>query len=515
MRKIRLAIAAATALALTPVAVHAEKTTLTVGASTSDAGRLDPHLAAAGADKGMLVWIFNSLVRIAPGHATPNAIEPDLAESWTSNAAHTEWTFHLRKNVQCHYGYGELTAEDVAYSLKRAADPKRSAFANDFAALQDVQAADKYTVKITLETPIPSLLGLVSNYHGGNIVCKKPAEEMGENFQKRPIGTGPFMFAEYQPQRFVRLVANKDYFRGAPKIQEIVYRYIASDATRDLAFETGELDMIFGKQDDTWIKRMRQTPGVVAVAMEPAELNVLHLNRTVKPLDDIRVRQAFLYAVDRAGMVKLKGDIANRPARSVIPGDNLGIIDLTMPAYDPVKAKTLLAQAGYPDGITIKSVTSSLPSLMTISEAIQAQLRKAGINLELETVDHPTYHAQIRKDLSPVTLYQAARFPVADVYLTQFYHSRSIVGGPSAITNFSHCDVADREIDEARAEADAEKQLALWATAQRKILDAVCAVPIYESLVLWAYTDKLDLGYELKGSLNLVPMITEATHFNN
>jgi peptide/nickel transport system substrate-binding protein len=516
MRKIWwAATAAVAALLLTPLAARAEKTTLIVGAAQADAGQLDPHMASAGADKGMLAWIFNSLVRMKPGRSTPDSIEPDLAESWTSNPAGTEWTFKLRSSVQCHAGYGELTADDVVYSLKRSADPKRSAFAADFSALQDVQAIDAQTVKITLKTPVPSLLGLVSNYHGGHIVCKKAAEEMGENFRKHPIGTGPFMFAEYQTQRFVRLTANKDYFRGAPKLQEIIYRYIPSDSTRDLAFESGELDMIFGKQDDTWIKRMRQTPGVVAVAMEPAELNVLHLNATTKPLDDIRVRQAVLYAVDRAGVVKLRGETANRAPRSVIPGDNVGAIDLDLPPHDPEKAKALLAAAGYPNGITLKTVGSSLPTLATILEAVQAQLKKANITLEIETVDHPTYHAQIRKDLSPVVLYQAARFPVADVYLSQFYYGPSTVGTPTAVTNFSHCTAADAEIQSARVEPDREKQKALWAEAQRKILGAVCGVPIYESLVLWAYKDTLDLGYDLKGSLNLVPMLTEATHFKN
>ena len=109
--------------------------------------------------------------------------------------------------------------------------------------------------------------------------------------------------------------------------------------------------------------------------------------------------------------------------------------------------------------------------------------------------------------------YQAARFPVADVYLTQFFDSKSIVGTPTAVTNFSHCNVADDEIRAARVETDPAKQKALWKTAQEKIIKAVCAVPIYEQLQLWAWKDTLDLGYELQGSLNLSPPITEKTRF--
>ena len=102
---------------------------------------------------------------------------------------------------------------------------------------------------------------------------------------------------------------------------------------------------------------------------------------------------------------------------------------------------------------------------------------------------------------------------MADVYLTQFFDSNSIVGKPTAVTNFSHCSVADDEIRAARISTDPAKQLALWKTAQEKIAKAVCGVPIYEQLQLWAWKDSLDLGYELTGSLNLSPPITEKTRF--
>ena len=109
--------------------------------------------------------------------------------------------------------------------------------------------------------------------------------------------------------------------------------------------------------------------------------------------------------------------------------------------------------------------------------------------------------------------YSAARFPVADIYLTQFFHSRSIVKTPTAVTNFSHCDVADKEIDAARGETDKAKQLALWAEAQKKIVAQVCAVPMFETLQVYARHDTLDYGYKLDGSMSLGPMITEATQF--
>src|SRR5260370_1095043 len=97
--------------------------------------------------------------------------------------------------AQCHHGYGECTADDVVYSLARSGDPKRSAFSSDFKDFDKAEATDKYTVKITLKNPVPSLLGLLINYQGGMMVCKKAAEEMGENFTQKPIGNGPCMLA--------------------------------------------------------------------------------------------------------------------------------------------------------------------------------------------------------------------------------------------------------------------------------------------------------------------------------
>jgi peptide/nickel transport system substrate-binding protein len=510
----KLVIAIVWAALLCAPAAFAQKKSLVVGSGTADAGKLDPHIASTTPDKGLLFWMFNGLVRIRPGQISPEFIEPDLAESWTSNPAGTEWTFKLRRGVQCHHGYGEFTADDAVYSIKRAANKATSSYSNDFNALDKVEAPDKYTVKITLKNPVAGFLGYVANVNGGNMICKKAAEEMGENFAKKPIGTGPFMFAEYQPQQFVKLVANKQYFRGAPMLEDITFRYIPADSSRDLAFQSGELDMIYGKQDQTWMDRTAKLPGVKVIAMEPGELSVLSLNITVKPLDDIRVRQAIAYAIDRKAIVVFKGAGSSREAVSVVPSGYLGTDEKApLYPYDLAKAKALLAEAGYPNGLTIKTIHTTLTGMQTLIEAVQAQLKKAGINLDIELVEHATFHAQIRKDLSPIVHYQAARFPVADVYLTQFFDSNSIVGTATAVTNFSHCNVADAEIRAARIESDPAKQKALWKSAQEKIIKAVCAVPVYEQLQLWAWKDTLDLGYPIKGALNLSPPITEKTHF--
>src|SRR3546814_13573749 len=112
---------------------------------------------------------------------------------------------------------------------------------------------------------------------------KDAVEDLGAKFERTPIGTGPFMFAEYQPQQFVKLVANDAYFRGAPKIKEIYYRYIPSDASRDLAFQSGEIDMIYGKQDQTWVERISTIPNTKVMVMATGEQTVIHLKIIKQP----------------------------------------------------------------------------------------------------------------------------------------------------------------------------------------------------------------------------------------
>ena len=490
------------------------QTTLNVGMASADAGKLDPHIATTTPDKGLLHWMFSGLVRIQPGKASPEFIEPDIASSWTSSEDGLTWVFTLREDVMCHGGYGRLDADDVVYSLNRAATADTSGFAADLAAFESVEATGDFEITIDLNHTVPSLLGLLVPYHGGNIVCQDAVEELGEDYARTPIGTGPFEFAEYEPQQYVKLVANEDYFRGAPAIKEIFFRYIPSDASRDLAFETGEIDMIYGRQDQTWIERISKLPDTTVAVMRPGEMSQLSLNITSPPLDDIRVRQAFAHAIDRDTMVAFKGPDVTLPAISVVPEGYLGYTDdVTRYEFDVDKAKTLLTEAGYPDGVTIKAIHTTLPGMLSTIEAVQSLLRDANINMEIELVEHATFHEQIRADLSQVVHYSAARFPVADTYLTQFFDSDSIVGKPTAITNFSHCDVADAEIEAARTEPDADRQLQLWTEAQQKISDAVCAVPIYQNLQLWAWKDTLDLGYEMEGSLNLSPAITETSAF--
>ncbi len=504
-----LGLAVATGVSMTSAAAIAA--TLNVGIN-QDATNLDPHRATATTDVALVGWMFNGLVRFAPGSADPASIEPDLATSWETSEDGLTWTFHLRDDVEFQQGYGPLTADDVVYSLERAADPERSSFANDYAAFESIEALDPMTVQITLSTPVPGFLGLVANYHGGMIVSRKAVEEKGDAFNGDPVGTGPFTFEEAVTQQHVDLVANADYYRGEPKLDGIRLQIIPSDSSRELALMSGELDLIYGKREQRWVDQVSRNEDVIVDVFAPGEYRTLYLNETHEPLDNIKVRSAVAHAINVDEISAFVGEGVGPRGCSAVPSGYLGEnCDAGTYSYDPELAKSLLDEAGFPEGITLTAVVSSSSSQQPIMEVIQAQLAQVGITMDMNVVDHPTYHQQIRQDLSDVVFYGAARFPVADSYLSQFYHSQATVGTPTAVTNFSHCDVADEQIDAARVETDPEAQMQLWAEAQKLIHDDVCSVPLFSLMQVWARSDELDYGYELTGNLNLAPAITENT----
>ncbi|WP_066417500.1 ABC transporter substrate-binding protein [Bordetella ansorpii] len=488
-----------------------ERPMLRISSGAADNATLDPHRATSTVDKGVASEMFDGLVRFPPGSADPKKLEADLAERWESSADSKVWTFHLRHGVQFHGGYGELKAEDVVYSLQRAADPKRSSFAATFDQMEKVEAVDDYTVRVTLKSPDAGFLGRVSDYHGGNIVSRKAAEKLGDKFGGAPIGTGPFAFGEHVTQQYVKLVANDQYFRGKPKLGGIVYRMIPSDSARELAFTSGEIDVMQGKREQRWVERSAKRDMKVDI-FDPAEFRTLYINRTIKPLDNLKVRQAVAAAINVDEILRYVGkDVADKGC-SVVPNGYLGEdCGAGGYKYDADAARKLLAEAGFPNGITLKSVVSNISAQQPIMEIIQAQLGKAGIKLDMEVVDHATYQAKSRADQSALVFYGAARFPIADAYLSEFYDSASAPGQPAAMSNFGHCAVADQEIRAARVEPDAAKQLALWKEAQAKIHADVCAVPLFGLKQVWVHGDGVDYGYKLQGALNLQPPVTEQT----
>ena len=505
-------------IAMIPITFHfyspsfAQEKVVRMALKASDIRSLDPHYGTTTIDYACIDPMFNGLVRFKPEDINPDKIEPDLAEKWDRSKDNLVWTFYLRKGVKFHKGYGELTAEDVKFSLEKAANKTTSGFAADYAALDKVEAIDKYTVRITFKSAIPSVLGILTNYHGGYIVSKKAAMEKGEKFKFDPIGTGPFMLKDYIPKEKVVEVRHPDFFRAKPKLDRLELWFMPDASSREMAFRKGEIDIVEGEREQAWVNKMRGIPGTAIEIFGPGETLVLHFNLTKKPLDDIRVRRAICHAINLDELMKFLGPDVTEKLVSPIPMNYLGGTD-KVPRYEfsPEKAKKLLTEAGYPKGLELSMVITEMSDYRRPMEQIQEQLRRVGINLKMDVITHTAFHQQIRKDVNPLVLYVCARFPTADPMLTQFYHSKSIVGTPTAITNFSHYNKIDDLIEKARGEPDPKNQKAIWAEAQKKILEDAVALPLCITKFVFARKTNVDLGYEMRSTLTLVTPIKETT----
>ncbi|MGD9712199.1 MAG: ABC transporter substrate-binding protein [Thermomicrobiales bacterium] len=507
-----------------------DRPTMRFGVNAADLSTLDPHFASGTQDRTAVDMIFNALVRFTPGDAT--SIEPDIATALPEPVMEGDlqvWTFTLRDDVMCHPWEGgdsyQLTSADVVASLQKSADTDTSAYAGDYAGMT-FEAVDDYTVKVSAETAISPTLFLpkFANYNGGFIVCAQAFDALGaEAFKTNPVGTGPFMFESYTPQTSLNLVANDAYFRGAPKLAGVNLMYMPDATSRELAMQSGELDAGAGLFEAQWVERINSEGNLIADNFGPPESAFINLNIEHEILSDIRVREAIAHAVNLEEHQALYGSPLSEILYSVPPGSDVrggipgGLTKEEAEAagvtfdYDPERARELLAEAGYPDGFALTLVTSEMTAYRANYEVLQAELGEVGIDVELEVVDHATMHAQIREDVNPIVIYVAFR-PTTDLYLTQFFHSNSIVvTGASPVTNFSHYSAIDDLIEQARAETDAAEQESLWKQANIQIQTDIAAIPLHFQSQVYARTPNVDWGHELVSILALYPGIDETT----
>jgi peptide/nickel transport system substrate-binding protein len=493
---------------ITAPAARSEEGVLTIAFDAGDTPGWDIwRQAILTPDKFVCSFLYSGLVRFKPGDMDPTKFEPDLAEKWEKSADGLTWTFHLRKGVQWHRDFGELTSEDVVYSLTNARD--NSWMRMDFVSFKEIKALDKYTVQIVLSQPIPSLLGTVADYHGGWIQCKAAREKLGKDYGLNPVGTGPYQFQEYIPKQRAVFVANEKYFRGKPKLKKVVVRYMPDLASREMAFRKGEVNVIEGVREQQWVEKMKDVPDSKVEIFGPGEILFVHFNTAKKPFDDIRLRKAFCFAVDKKALINFIGKDVTVPAVSPVPSDYLGATEkVERYEYDPAMAKKLLAEAGYAGGgPSFEDVVTEQAAYRRPMEAIQAQLKSVGIDLKLRVIEHPAFHKLIRQGSNAATPFNCARFPIADYMLTQFFHSKSMIGKPTAAFNFSMYDKVDSLLDEARVETNPGKQVGLWEKTQQQIMSDAVVMPLYVLKFVFARSTAVDLGYDLKSTLFLGPPV--------
>jgi peptide/nickel transport system substrate-binding protein len=348
-----------------------------------DALTLDPIASSDNPSIWAELLLYDTLIRPATNGID---LEPGLAEKWTIAPDGKEYVFTLR---EAKFADGSpVTAEDVIFSLKRAAGEK-SDWARFFKPITSYEATDARTVKMKLEKPFTPMLNNLALF-SGSILPKALVEKDGEFFT-HPVGSGPFILKEWRKGDRIVLAKNPHYWQqGKPAIDGAEIQVISEDNSRILKLQAGELDAIINIPFNQ-IKRLETAANVKIAAADVFRVEMVQLNTKKKPFDDVKVRQALNDAVDKQGIVDtvLFGNATI--AVSSLPIMRYHNAELKPYPHDPEKAKSLLAEAGLGEGFsTTMLVPAGSATLRDVAAVIQGNLQNIGVKVDLQTIEGGT-----------------------------------------------------------------------------------------------------------------------------
>ncbi|WP_046867152.1 ABC transporter substrate-binding protein [Microvirga massiliensis] len=477
---------------------------VTHAVSAGDISSLDPTLAWVSAESPINPVVMEGLVSYPPGTVSTEFL-PALAEGWEISDDGRTYTFALRKGVKWQGDFGEFTAEDVKFSLDRYRDANVSPWAGNYANVVDVTVIDPHRVRVTLKAPDPFFLASVATdtESVGLMVSKKAFETRGAAAMRlSPVGTGPFAFKEYVPKDRVVMVRHDAYWDGRPKLDEVVVRFMPSSSARELAMRTGEIDSMRAALDGQVLDRL--TKQGFLIDNKGPEINWwLHINTRQKPLDDIRVRQAIGLAINGDEFRALLGVVAT-PAKAMVGQSYFGALsaeefpEALRRRYDPAAAKKLLAEAGLGDGLKLSMIISERDDYRQMMVLMQDQLKRVGVTVDLNRVDHAFYHSQIVKHVNPLVLFGDITYPNTEILLTRAFRT-------GATRNFSGLSdpTFDALLDKIATSGSLEERRTLLKQAQLMVAEKAVLVPTVFTGQPLVRNKRVKLGYELKSSLAL------------
>ncbi|WP_299733593.1 ABC transporter substrate-binding protein [uncultured Tateyamaria sp.] len=357
----------------------AAKTDITV-AMQLEPPHLDPTSAAAGAiDSVLYSNVFEGLTRFMGD----GSVVPGLAESWEISEDGLTYTFNLREGVTFHDGT-TMDAEDVKFTLDRIlAEDSANAQKALYAAIASVEVVDASTVRVTLSEPNGNML---FNLAWGDAVIVAP--ESIENIKQQPIGTGPFKFDSWTQGDSIQISQYADYWGEQPALTEATFKFISDPTAAFAAMMAEDVDVFTGFPAPENLPQFEADPRFQVLIGSTEGETILSTNNKQAPFDDVRVRQAVAHAIDRQAIVDGAMFGYGTPIGTHFAPHNPAYVDLTGgSAFDPDKARALLAEAGMPDGF---ETTLHLPPPSYArrgGEIIAAQLAEVGIKAEIINVE--------------------------------------------------------------------------------------------------------------------------------
>lgn len=320
-------------------------------------------------------------------------LQTEAADSY-EQVDDTTWTFNLKEGMTFHNG-DSVTAEDVKFSLERVMTDDTLKEYSYFQQISEVNVLDELQVEIITDGPMPTILNVLAK-SGSDIMPKNYFEEVGlEEFQKNPIGSGPYKYVEWLRDDKVVLEPYTDYFGGKPKWDKVTVRSIPESSTRVGEILTGGVDLATDIPPNEW-ERIEGESGVNLVDGESTRVNLLMVRTTEGSVTaDQRVREAIDLAIDQQAIVDALFRGAAVPVRSRVPegvfGSNPDLYDTRV--FDIEKAKELLAEAGYADGVEITFTASKgrYPLDGEVAELITAMLGEVGIKVNLKLLESSAF----------------------------------------------------------------------------------------------------------------------------
>ena len=412
---------------------------------------LDPTSAAAGAiDEVLYANVFEGLTRFGPD----GSVNPGLAESWEISEDGTVYTFKLREGVTFHDGT-TMDAEDVKFSLDRArAADSVNAQKALFAGIADVTVVDPLTVQVTLSAPNGAF---PFNLAWGDAVIVAP--ESIENIKTNPVGTGAFKFDNWVQGDRIDIVKNPDYWGEPAKLDRATFKFISDPTAAFAAVMAEDVHVFAGFPAPENLPQFDADPRFSVLVGSTEGETILSTNNKQAPFDDVRVRKALAHAIDRQAIIDGAMFGYGTPIGTHFAPHNPDYVDLTAnSAYDPELAKSLLAEAGFPDGFT---TTLKLPPPSYArrgGEIIAAQLREVGIETEITNLEWAQWLEQV--------------FNGKDFGLTIVSHTEpmdiGIYANPDYYFQYDNADF-QKIMADLTAETDPAARSALLKQAQEKI----------------------------------------------
>lgn len=424
-------------------------------AMKADPKTLDPQKSIDTMSNKSITLIYDTLLDLDENLN----LKPNLAESW-ERLDDCNVVFHLKKGVKFHNGE-ELKAEDVKFTLERAASSPQTLYL--FKPITKVTVIDDYTVQVTTDKPFGALLNNLAAVQGG-IVSKKAVLKYGDDYVNHPVGTGQYKLKEWLPGNRIVFEGFKDAYQGAPNFEELTYLTIPEVSNRMIALETGEVDVAFdiGIMDKETIENSNN---LELVEVESPALLYLGFDQTNPIYQNKKLREAIAYAIDNQTFV----DVVFRG--SAVTGDSP--LPKASPAYngnvkkynqDIEKAKKLLAEAGYPNGLDIELWCMDDGPRVDMCVIIQDQLKKIGINVEIKIFEFGAYVSKTALPNKELYFLSWNSSGDGDVALYPLFHS-SQHGAPGNRSFYSNKEV-DKLLDKARVSVDEEERKSLYKEVQ-------------------------------------------------